>query len=367
MSDVVLLGVLGCVMSISAGLAFWFARTRTGPTVVSSLPAGKAVGLGALISFGFGLLFVEGGFPLFMTALIVVGLAAGAHFQTLVRSGIDPLLRQLGNPGQTAEAFEKILRDPRAAELFQQGLALTATTGGINVELVVEQSATGLGRLRAREGVESLIATTACPWFRARQAAVDALGAIGNVRALPALLALLSKSDVRLASIRALGKIGDPGATRALIPLLGEDGVGPTAEEALSQLQQSALVDAFRQSLQSGSAAVSFLQQHEARGEIIDALIAAVKSTDPVRATNAASALGQLGAQEALPALRGVERDVTTSDLVRAACREAMAKLEARAGLPRTTLETSPETTTLPRATVSAPPNPETLPRVSGS
>lgn len=59
----------------------------------------------------------------------------------------------------------------------------------------------------------------------ARPRIIEALGAVGDARALPALMAELrsSRADVRQASARALGALGNPVAIPALIDLFRQD------------------------------------------------------------------------------------------------------------------------------------------------
>lgn len=84
-----------------------------------------------------------------------------------------------------------------------------------------------LGLAHARQGTEKLIALTAAitpP--RLRHAAVEALGEIGDPRALPALLAILrdGPTALRPAAATALSYLGDPGAIEPLLKLATDSG-----------------------------------------------------------------------------------------------------------------------------------------------
>lgn len=73
----------------------------------------------------------------------------------------------------------------------------------------------------------------------ARQAAVIALGRIGDRRATPALIHILkSEKDLTIETAGALAKIGDPGAFEALLDLIGdpEAGVRQAAISAINSL-----------------------------------------------------------------------------------------------------------------------------------
>lgn len=80
-----------------------------------------------------------------------------------------------------------------------------------------------LGLVRARQGTEKLLALTAADTPpRLRRAAVDALGEIGDPRALPALLALLREGpgSLRPAAATAITYLGDPAAIAPLLELI---------------------------------------------------------------------------------------------------------------------------------------------------
>jgi HEAT repeat protein len=84
-----------------------------------------------------------------------------------------------------------------------------------------------LAQLRATVAVGSLVkALDRDPWLRF--AAVDALGEIGDARAVGSLVGLLEDESIRLGVIEALGKIGSPEALGALARLLREDQNGQT-------------------------------------------------------------------------------------------------------------------------------------------
>ena len=84
---------------------------------------------------------------------------------------------------------------------------------------------TALGVIAHPSSVEGLVGSLADPSPAARALAVQALGNIGDRRAVPALCAMLGPDqlpDVREKSATALGKMKDPGATDALIKLMSD-------------------------------------------------------------------------------------------------------------------------------------------------
>jgi HEAT repeat protein len=76
-----------------------------------------------------------------------------------------------------------------------------------------------------------------------RQAAIKALGMIGDANAVKPLVAVLEdrKSDLRQPAARALGEIGDARAVKPLIAALEDQFVRPTATEALIKIGKPAV------------------------------------------------------------------------------------------------------------------------------
>jgi HEAT repeat protein len=80
-------------------------------------------------------------------------------------------------------------------------------------------AAEALGKIGDPRAVDSLIATLSDSYDLARRSAAEALGKIGDPRAVDSLIAALSNSDdgVRRNAAEALGKIGDSRALEKLI------------------------------------------------------------------------------------------------------------------------------------------------------
>jgi hypothetical protein len=185
------------------------------------------------------------------------------------------------------------------------------------------------------------------------------------------LLQVLGDPDglLRTHAIWALGEIGDARAVPALIPFLGEETEGGSdnkaAAAALRQLGEGRLVEAFAQTLRGSKAALESWPG-KYRREVVQAFIRALDSPDAGPAVQSAEALAELGAVEALPALRAQSRvrhfgDERTEER----WAQAVAQLEAWAALPRPAdAPLSPET--LPRPAGEPEPSPETLPRPIG-
>ena len=84
---------------------------------------------------------------------------------------------------------------------------------------VVQAAAEALGRLQLDEAVPALVAMLSREtWLQL--AAVDALGAISDTRAVEPLLALIPDSFVAIPALDALRRIGDPAALPPLLALL---------------------------------------------------------------------------------------------------------------------------------------------------
>jgi HEAT repeat protein len=110
---------------------------------------------------------------------------------------------------------------------------------------VGEYSAGALGSLRAKEGVDPLVAALGRAGFR-RYVAAWALGEIGDPKAVPALVAALGDADpeTRKFATRAVTKLG-PAAVDALLAAL-DDPAAPRrryAARALGQMQERRAVE----------------------------------------------------------------------------------------------------------------------------
>jgi HEAT repeat protein len=107
--------------------------------------------------------------------------------------------------------------------------------------------------------------------------------------------------------------------------------------------------------------------------EAVESLCEALEDPEPEVRRQAALALGKIGDPAALPALQKKTKLWTLfidEESVRAACRQAIAAIEKKAGdtltLPRPVEGPEPATETLPRPAGAPEPSKETLPRPAG-
>ena len=102
-------------------------------------------------------------------------------------------------------------------------------------------AAEALGAIGDPQAVPALIQALGDSDSAVRRAAAEALGKLGDPQAIPALIQALGDSDrdVRRAAAEALGAIGDPQAVPALIQALGDDwdDARRAARQAIRQIQ----------------------------------------------------------------------------------------------------------------------------------
>ncbi len=221
----------------------------------------------------------------------------------------------------------------------------------------------------------------------ARQSAALLLGRLKAKEAIPELLDALGDLDRDLcaAALWALGEIGETQTVPNLVLLLGDwrwatvkwmdepperqkksQRICDWAAEALTKLGEGELVRAFWGVLEEGDEnALAFLRSHPHRKAIVEALTKVLEQagTGVTRACNAAWALGEMGAIEALPKLRKAARNWFVSERFRQVCERAIAKLEMLSRLPRPADLTAFETSNLPKPADLTELSTETLPR----
>jgi HEAT repeat protein len=150
------------------------------------------------------------------------------------------------------------------------------------------------GNERSSQAVEILLPCLCSDSKRLRKSTVDALGKIGDVRAVDALLALLADkqagNDIWRATADALGKIGDVRAVDALLALLADMQAG----------------DVIRKSTVKALGKIG-------DGRAVDALL----ESDDIRKSTV-KALGKLGGEKALAVVRELLND-SNSEMRRAA------------------------------------------------
>jgi HEAT repeat protein len=108
-------------------------------------------------------------------------------------------------------------------------------------KLVRKAAAEALGQIGDPRAVEALLASLRNDnWRRVREAAAEALGQIGDARAVEPLLAALRDADpsIKVAAAEALGQIGDEHAIAPLVLALQDGGwvVRKTAAAALGAI-----------------------------------------------------------------------------------------------------------------------------------
>jgi HEAT repeat protein len=199
-----------------------------------------------------------------------------------------------------------------------------------------------------------------------RRRAAEALGQLKVPQAVAPLIKVLDDEDLglRIAAMKALGEIGDARAVPVLIPKLGVVGERTAAAAVLHKLGAGELAQAFLQTLSGDQTTLPKLKGSR-RSEVIQGLIQSLGDPDAPTIVNAAWALGELGALEALPHLRSKVGlfSFPTAEL-KEACNAAIHKLEMLAALPRAAEATTAETT-LPRPAREPETHPETLPRAA--
>jgi len=141
--------------------------------------------------------------------------------------------------------------------------------------LVRRQAVDALGRIGDRRAVEPLIETLKDRDSLVRGHAVEALGRIKDPQAVAPLVAVLSSkeqpSHVRMSAAEALGAIGDPRAGEPLLLALSDEhwGVRSRAAQALGRLKDPRAVLPLIGALQDREAAVR-ANAAEALGELND-------------------------------------------------------------------------------------------------
>jgi len=168
--------------------------------------------------------------------------------------------------------------------------------------------------------VEDLIAALGSSNREQRRRAAEALGEIGDRRAIPPLVEKLEDSDrsVRMAAATALSKIGDKRGITYLFEALGsrDEVVRLRALRALVEAG-GAVVPNLRRGLRDPNplvrcGAAKVLGENMVKEAVPD-LIEALQDSEATVRINAAVALGKIGASEALAALRKLAEDPDTA------------------------------------------------------
>lgn len=222
-----------------------------------------------------------------------------------------------------------------------------------------------LGRLKATEALPELLEALTYPEPSLRALAAWALGEIGDPQAVPAIIPLLG--DFRFVKVRIPeqaqphSKIADD--SENLRGVFAE--VRYFASEALTKLGESEVVSAFEKVLERRDKdAVEFLRSHPYRKAIVGAFLEVLNhwGNKLTKATNAAWALGELRAVEALPKLSKLT-DWLIPKTLRQICQEVVAKLKPLQFLPMPAVLTEIDKSGLPSPANPAAFSTETLPR----
>lgn len=185
---------------------------------------------------------------------------------------------------------------------------------------------------------------------------------------MPELAIALRDEDqlLRMRAVGALAAIPHSDAVRALIPMLGDSSsadVGYVRDKFAAALRERGEAELVKMVFAVFAGDLTALTRYEGeyRAEVIDALAEALGGY--FSGINAARALAEVHAVEALPRLRAALGKVGTRDPIGQAIAQAIKTLEDRASLPRPADGTDPEAASLPRAARDPGPGTETLPR----
>lgn len=157
----------------------------------------------------------------------------------------------------------------------------------------------GLGRLRRREGVATLLELVDAgdPWLAFPS--VEALGVIGDPRAVGALAARLDDPMLGASALEALVRVGSPEAARALAARLFDGGPRPALLEAIVRIARERLPEPLARAARAGAVdafrAVYAPEQFDALAELARG--------GSGHAEAALEALGWTGDARALPIL----------------------------------------------------------------
>lgn len=291
----------------------------------------------------------------------------------------DKLAPHLGGPDAATIFKRLLLLGADAVPFFAEALKVKLDTPA-DVILHAPRTqrhlaAEGLGRLKHPSGVGPLMNVLDDEDNVLRARAIWALSEIGDARAIPALIPLLGEQEI----LKELQYSPRPGGTKSKPgtgarqgerhKYFGTVNLRSLADHALHRLGAGELADAFTRVLTKRDvvALAPLKQQHQ--HQIIAAMTRALETGGLAYVSNAAWALGELGAVEALPMLLskiGFFSMFTEAADVREACAEAIEKLEFRATLPRSNAAAI-ATDSLPRSSSAGDVvETDTLPRMSG-
>ncbi len=217
-----------------------------------------------------------------------------------------------GEPTKLTRTF-----GPGFTQRFGRGLLLHRLSTGL--PQVRAAAAVELGRRRDSNAVPALIemleGASVGSNREAGEAIVQALGDIGDRRAVPVLLGLLSsRGPLQRGAIRALGQIGDERALDPIAALLSRPSLSRDAVTALLRLGPRVLirvVSLLRDPSTAGSACELLGRLGDRRA--MWPMVQALNSPRAAVRRKCARALGRLGDSRAQQALHGLLQDPDTS------------------------------------------------------
>lgn len=254
------------------------------------------------------------------------------------RRALQPLVKALGskhepwvNIDETVIEALGELGDPHAIPVLLQSLKRGDTS-------LRDKCATALGRLHATEAVDALIELAV---KRQNKNALEALGAVGDQRALPVLLNAFKSANpaLRSGAAAALGRLGHRDAVTLLAQGLAtekSDSVRGVIVSALGELGDPRALPALRGALTAKGA--SYREQLAwALGHCGDATVVPDLQTlldDPEERVRFAAAMGlaEIGDAASAQALRAKLTDAEENTRIAAAF--ALAFLDAKEGMP---------------------------------
>ncbi len=249
-------------------------------------------------------------------------------------------------------------------ELFQEVLPRLTADGRLGDDEVARH----IRRLRGPGG--SIVDGGLVRWSgnEALYEAAEALGELGDPRAVGALVSAMNRGDLALTAraVVALGRIGNK--VRSLVPLLGDDAsfqgrpLRVVVSEALEGMGEGTLARAFGAALEGRPDALRE-SIGSYRPQVLQGLLMALTGSS---GHHAARALVRLDAVEVLPEMRAILRTGRTRRTRAEALAAAVQELETRSALPRPADAPISAGDTLPRPTGSPDVTLEGLPRASG-
>jgi hypothetical protein len=147
--------------------------------------------------------------------------------------GSGTLLDALGDV-MTSQACDRFVRAEAAGEL-----AKIAWRASVGHGLTIDRDSPSLTPVDRTSMAGPLILALRDEFWQVRESAVSALGFLGDIGALPLLIAMLDDEHTRVRNFtaRALGNLGDPRAVQPLLRALQKDpSIGMAATEALAKL-----------------------------------------------------------------------------------------------------------------------------------